>query len=187
MTRSVQEQKFADIYRAHSKHVYAYCRRRVSPDVVEDVVADVFLAVWRRLDQTPDGADVLRWIYGVAYRITSNHWRTLARRRRLENRLGALGVATPSLTSELVVVRSEVRDVMEAANRLRPSELEILRLSVWEKLSHEDIAQILAITPAAAKQRLYRARRKLTHEYERIQRQRSGAVSPKPKEVSGEL
>lgn len=182
-----EKQRFAELYGTYRRQVYAYCRRRVGPDVVDDAVSDVFLTVWRRIDDAPFGEEAMRWIYGVAHRVIANHWRTVARRRRLEARLETIGVTPHRLTSDVVVVRGEVRDVMEAAQRLRPAELEILRLAVWEKLGSEDIAAILGIGPSAAKQRLYRARRKLTREYERMQGRAESSLTSPRKEVSGGL
>jgi RNA polymerase sigma factor (sigma-70 family) len=68
--------------------------------------------------------------------------------------------------------------VMEAAGRLRPQEQEILRLSLWEHLSHDDIGTVLGIEPNAAKQRLHRARKALDREHTRLTRTQRFRITP---------
>ncbi|HWF23902.1 MAG TPA: sigma factor [Solirubrobacteraceae bacterium] len=56
---------FERLYREHAGRVKAYGLRRVGSEAAADeVVSDVFLVVWRRLDDVPD--DPLPWLLGVA-------------------------------------------------------------------------------------------------------------------------
>jgi DNA-directed RNA polymerase specialized sigma24 family protein len=52
---------------------------------------------------------------------------------------------------------------------------EVLRLELWEGLSHSEIAMALAITADAARQRAFRARRHLAAEYDKLTRQTADA------------
>lgn len=178
MTQS--EAKFASLYEDYYRHVYAYCRRRSSEDFVDDLVADVYLTVWRKIADAPHGEDALRWIYRIAYLVLTNHWRGTNRRRKLDERLESIGIQPVPLISDQVVVREEVREVLAAAQRLRARDVEVLRLSLWEHLTHEDIGAVLDITPNAAKQRLHRARRNLVREHERMNK--NATVSPAAQE-----
>ena len=76
-------------------------------------------------------------------------------------------------------MREQVREVIAAAQRLRKRDVEILRLSLWEHLSLDEIGAVLDINPNAAKQRLFRARNNLVREYERDNR---SAVAPAAQE-----
>ena len=69
-------------------------------------------------------------------------------------------------TPDLVLVRrTESQTVIKAAARLRQIDQEILRLTLWEQLSHADAAIVLGLEPGAVKQRAFRARRNLANEY----------------------
>ena len=46
------EAMFAEVYESHFRSVHDYCRRRVSSDRVEDLVAETFLTAWRKIDQS---------------------------------------------------------------------------------------------------------------------------------------
>jgi RNA polymerase sigma factor (sigma-70 family) len=162
------EARFAEIYRRHSKSIQAYCARRTSTSQVADAVADVFLVAWRRIDQVPEGESALPWLYGVAYRVLSHQWRHRARSRRLIERLRSLA-QVDEMAPDVVLVRSEEhRVVLAASARLRPTDQEILRLTLWEELSHTDAAAVLGIDVTAVKQRAYRARQNLADEYRKL-------------------
>ncbi|MGB7859228.1 MAG: sigma factor [Acidimicrobiia bacterium] len=55
---------FAALYAAYEPQVYAYCRRRFAAEVAEDVLADVFLTAWQKIESAPSGEDALRWLCG---------------------------------------------------------------------------------------------------------------------------
>lgn len=159
------ETRFADLYRTHRSAVWLYCRRRLDADRADDAMGDVFLTAWRRLDTAPEPSDALPWLYRIAHLTISNHWRTVARRGRLQTRIDAIGVSPPEPVADQVVARDEVRVVVDVLNRLKPSDVEILRLTAWEHLNTSQVSAVLDITPDAAKQRLARARRRLTRLY----------------------
>jgi len=59
--------------------------RRVNPSTADDVVAEVFVVCWRRLDEVP--VDPLPWLLGVARRVLSTQRRGERRRGALRDRL----------------------------------------------------------------------------------------------------
>jgi DNA-directed RNA polymerase specialized sigma24 family protein len=69
--------------------------------------------------------------------------------------------------------------VIKAASQLRPIEQEILRLTLWEGLSHADVAKVLELEPAVVKQRAYRARRALAVEYQKLTKERQPPAARK--------
>jgi RNA polymerase sigma factor (sigma-70 family) len=169
---TADEARFVEIYRRFGKQVQAYCARRTTGSQVADAVAETFLVAWRRLDQVPEGNATLPWLYAVAYRVLSHQWRHKARHGRLIERLHGLA-DVESLSPEVLLVRSEeYRVVLDASARLRPIDQEILRLTLWEELSHDNVAVVLGIEATAVKQRAYRARRNLAVEYQKLTRDR---------------
>lgn len=151
-----REARFAALFEASFDAVLAYARRRTTQLTdAEDVVAETFSIVWRRLDDVPEPpADELAWLYGVARRVLANHRRGATRRARLVERLRS--ALTPARLHVAV-------DVAGAIARLSPADQEILRLFAWEQLHHREIAITLGISPNAAAIRLHRARGRLAH------------------------
>ena len=52
--------RFEALFREHHSAVRAYARRRVPSEVVDDIVSETFLVVWRRLDDVPEAP--LPWL-----------------------------------------------------------------------------------------------------------------------------
>ena len=139
------ERLFADVYGPLQR----YLRRRTDAASAEDVLADVLLVLWRRLDEVPAGAE-LAWAYGVARRCLANSLRSTARQDRLVRRL-----------AEVPAQVAPDEDLAEELSALPETDREVLRLWAWEQLAPREIALVLDITPNAASIRLHRATKKL--------------------------
>ncbi len=164
--------RFGELYEKFYRPVYAYCRRRTTADQIEDVVANTFLIAWRRIDQVPRGSEVLPWLYGVAYRVLGNEWRSFSRKAGLERKLASIGHGSPSPPDEVILVREESRQVLAALDQLKPTDREILLLAAWEELPQADVAVVLNISIEAVRQRLYEAKKNLAKTHDRLGRNR---------------
>jgi RNA polymerase sigma-70 factor (ECF subfamily) len=167
------EERFAAVYDAHYRAIYAYVYRRLTPrgDEVRDVVAEVFSVAWRRIKHVPGGEEELIWLYGVARRCVLRAQRSYRRRLRLLTRLSEEARARPT-DDPTASGEDEVRDAIE---RLRPLDREVLRLVMWEGLSHSEAAGVLGCSVNAVAQRLHNARERL-----RVDLTRSAAGAPEP-------
>ncbi|MCB9706411.1 MAG: RNA polymerase sigma factor [Myxococcales bacterium] len=82
---------FQAIYRQEFRFVWATARRLgVPPASVEDVVQDVFLTAYRRMDQVHFEVSPRAWLHGVTRRVASRYRRTAARRHRRHAAAAAL-------------------------------------------------------------------------------------------------
>lgn len=174
---------FDRFYREHYPSVFAYCRRRVGPFVAEDVSAEVFAVVWRKWPKVPKDAGALPWLYGAARREILHQWRRIARYRRLIDRARSMGTAAPSGPDHIVVDGVETELARQALMRLRQPDQEVLRLVVWEELSHADIAVVLGLTADAVGMRFVRAKRRFGEEYRALERHGMKVPSPLVREV----
>ena len=164
--------RFGEIYGRYEPDVYAYARRRFDAETAQDVVADVFAVAWRKFADAPTGSEILPWLYRIAYLVSSNHRKGYTRRNRLDSKLRAVPETEGGWVDDQVVVRDEVRRVEDALANLSPGDRQILQLSVWEQLTNPEVALVLGISSEAAAQRLHRARRRLTRQFERLERRR---------------
>ena len=88
---------------------------------------------------------------------------------RLDSKLASVGITPVGSAEDYLVTAQESEQILEALSLLKRTDREILRLAVWEELSHPEIASVLDINTGAAKQRLSQARKNLGCEYDRIE------------------
>ncbi len=156
--REGAEDRFERLYREHGRALLAYAVRRTSDaQDAADVVAEVFLVAWRRLDDVPSAEGGRLWLYGVARHALANQQRSERRRERLGDRLRR---ELPAAVQSLRAPAPESGAIRAAIGRLGPEDQEILRLAGWEELTPSEIATVLGISPIAARSRLHRARRR---------------------------
>lgn len=160
-------QRFHDLYVAHYAAVFGYCVRRMGLDEARDTVAETFTVAWRRIADVPDGDRALPWLYGVAARTVANHRRSERRRLRLNSKLRGMAHRREAQPDIQVVRCNEDQQIIDAINRLRVADREVLLLSAWEGLSATQLADRFGIAIKAAEQRLTRAKRRLATELER--------------------
>ncbi|MGO8874781.1 MAG: RNA polymerase sigma factor [Acidimicrobiales bacterium] len=157
--------RFEAFYSEQYAAIYAYVHRRLtqSPGEVPDVVAEIFTVAWRRFDEVPAAPGDRLWLYGVARRCVLRSRRTSWRRSRLQSRVRGAVSEQPSPLSPRSIdpLTDRVRD---AIGRLRPLDREVLRLVMWEELSHAAAAEVLGCSVNAVALRLHRARLRLRDE-----------------------
>jgi RNA polymerase sigma-70 factor (ECF subfamily) len=153
-----REGRAHSLYARHQPDLLAYFLRRLPREDAVEATADVFVTMWRRIGDVPDGDAARPWLFGVARNVLSNQRRGLRRRQRLIGRFGSMARSAPPPEPEVVVVRSlEDGAVLAALGRLRPIDREVLTLRLWEELSFEDVSAVLGCSPHAAEQRYARA------------------------------
>ena len=140
------------LFAAYAPAVLAYARRRVGSAMAEDVLGDVFVVAWRRLDDAP--GDPLPWLLVCARLVIGNYARADRRRGRLLARLAA-EIATDELPIEL-----SNGAVGRALAGLSERDRETLLLVAWDGLTAERAAVVAGCSPQAFRVRAHRARRR---------------------------
>jgi len=147
--------RFERLFRANYDAVLLYALRRIDSAAAADVVSDVFLVLWRRIDDVPDPA--LPWLYGVARRALANTRRSHARQQALTTRL-----RHDSARKQIDVGGDSDQDLAAAMASLSADDQELLRLIAWEELEPQQAAEALGISAGTLRVRLHRARNRLT-------------------------
>lgn len=159
------QRAFAPIQHRHERVVYmvalAACRAHAD---AEDVVALVFLDLWRKRDSVPlvDGS-VRPWLITTAMFHARNQTRGMRRYQRLLQKLPA-SENEPDHADDVgdaLDAQYAVATMRVAFAQLRRSDSDVLVLCVVEGLSMEDAAVTLGIPSGTVKSRLSRAKQRL--------------------------
>jgi RNA polymerase sigma-70 factor (ECF subfamily) len=132
---------FRTLYERSSPHIYAsllrLLRRR---DAAEDVLQEVFVAVWRRAgDYRADKGRPLTWLISIArYRALD----ILRRERRVVPMDEDIDTVDESTTEERDIVDGRSANRLDAClEKLGPEQRQCVRLAYVDGLTHSDIAQ----------------------------------------------
>lgn len=156
--RAAREQRLRSLVAEIAEPVRRYLVRRTDSATADDVLGEVLLVLWRRLDDVPD--DAIPWAIVVARNTLANAERSARRQWRLVNRI--MAVDPPRETVEHHDVGDDAADALHAAlATLRPADAELLKLWAWDDLTVPQIATVLGIAPNTASVRLTRAKSRL--------------------------
>jgi RNA polymerase sigma-70 factor (ECF subfamily) len=130
-----------------------------------DLAQEVFVRVYKNRHRFRPECKFSTWLYAIATNLARNHARWHQRHplrlvdpATLREGAPACHQPPPDQHAELSEQARRVRDAIEA---LPDDQREALLLSVFEGLSHQEIADILSTRPKVIEMRLYRARKAL--------------------------
>lgn len=156
--RRQDDAAFTVVYERHKTQIYNYLYRLSgSREVADDLTHDTFLSAYESLPKLRPDSTIAPWLY----RIASNRFRDLLRRKRL---ISWLPWGDGPRDEAAVAVRGgeealpEREAVQAALAIMKPDYALCLVLRLSEGFSSEETAVILAITPEAVRMRLSRAR-----------------------------
>jgi RNA polymerase sigma-70 factor, ECF subfamily len=138
---------FAALYERYARLVHGLLMARVARDEVDDLVQDVFLSAWRRLDDLRDPAAFGGWLAMIARNRVADFHRRSADFVELPANLPA---------REGVAVRAEARAALDAIRSLPEAYRDTLVLRLVEGLTGPEIALKTGLTPASVRVNLHR-------------------------------
>jgi RNA polymerase sigma-70 factor (ECF subfamily) len=133
-------------------------RRCADPSIVEEVVQDTFVAVWRKPLGYRGSGEVAAWIWGIGVRRLIDQ---LRRRSVATRRLPSLSPPPEPSAEEQVLLGVEYGDLAGALDRLSPELRAVLQATALDGLTMREAGRLLGIPTGTVKTRLMRARAEL--------------------------
>lgn len=158
-----REDRLRELARRSTPAVTSFLARRAYPlsnADIDDLVEEVLVVAWRRLDDVPEGAEIA-WMIGVARNLLNNARRKHTRRTNAQRKLTPVGHAASA--EEHVIANEQLRGALDS---LRTDDREVLLLHYWEGLDAPALGVVLRVSPGAAATRLSRAAARLREAFE---------------------
>lgn len=149
----IQEAKLGDkeafgrLYQTYVDKIYRFVFFRVGQrkEVAEDLVSDVFLKAWERLETFKEGS-FQAWLYMIARNRVIDYYRSARPRGVLDET-----IRDDANTEEEVLKGLEIEQVKDALSQLTEEQREVIVLKFIEDVSHNEIATILGKRPDAVR------------------------------------
>ena len=159
-----QPERFAALFDRHASSIHRYLIRRVGRETAEDLLAETFLAAFRKRRRYDRACpDARPWLYGIATNLVGQHRRDEIRQDRLRQSAGP-APDVPDLAERAVVhltAQATRCALAEALANLSGKDRDVLLLIAWEDLSYDEVSRALEIPVGTVRSRLHRARIKL--------------------------
>jgi RNA polymerase sigma-70 factor (ECF subfamily) len=156
------DEAFEFLVKNHRERMHAVARRFFSEEEdARDAVQEAFLAAYRAIDRFEEQAKISTWLHRVM--VNACLMKLRSRRRKPEQSLDSATTSTlVSRTSGSAQDELESHEiatyVRDAIATLPEPHQSVLRLREIEERDTRETAAVLAISPAAVKTRLHRAR-----------------------------
>ncbi|HVQ87013.1 MAG TPA: RNA polymerase sigma factor [Actinomycetes bacterium] len=151
-----------ELYERHAPWLLIRLQRRCSDEgLVDEVIQDTFVAVWRSADKYDSRGEVAAWVWGIGVRRLVD-----ALRRKPSS---ALLATVPERDIEIsaeerVLLGVEYGDLAGALDRLSPELRAVVQATVLDGLTTAEAARLLGIPQGTVKTRMKRAKAHLREE-----------------------
>lgn len=148
-----------ELYKAYARKMKGVCRGYVSDEqTVDDILHDAFVIIFTSFDRLRDAQKAESWMMAITRNVASKY----------KDHLNAAPTVpleeaekVPASGEEATVRGIPLDEVMQMIDRLPEGYANVFRLSVFEGLSHKEIAALLGIEPHSSSSQLARAKKML--------------------------
>ncbi|MFC5648758.1 RNA polymerase sigma factor [Paenibacillus solisilvae] len=158
----MKQDLFHELYTGCSKQVYAYLLGRTSSkDTAADLLHDVFLRIWNRMEAVERIPDEQRlyWIFSIASNRVKDHYRNSGNRKQAEEQIRGRQHGPPSGDLSTLLASREQFSELESAIGGLPEEFRcILIMKVVGGMNSNQIGDALGMPAGTVRYKLSQAR-----------------------------
>ena len=146
---------FGAIYERHHQSLYRYCRSILGDDDdARDALHNTMAKAWEALRRDEPDVALRAWLFRIAH----NEALSLARRRRAHRDLDETHAISASTVEETFALRQRLAELASDLAALPERQRSALLLRELCGLGHDEIAAVLVISAATARQAIFEAR-----------------------------
>lgn len=162
--RALEDEALAQIHQTYYRPIYRYVVFRVSDrQLAEDLTSEVFTRLLSALrDKTAPQNTLRGWLYSVAARVVSDHYRQIHRVQQVE--LTEMVPMESGAPEEEVARRLTAETVQAALHDLTEEQQQVLALRFGFGMRIREVAETLGKSEGAIKQLQLRALRVLSQQ-----------------------
>ena len=127
-----------------------------SPQILDELTQDVFVRIWEKRDRLETVESFKGYLFLVTRNVVFNFIRALKVRRRVKELDVSSSPPANDLENELLF-KQYYEIALQAMNKLPPGRLKVLKMSIDDGLSLDEIATELKISRSGVKKQLYAA------------------------------
>jgi RNA polymerase sigma-70 factor, ECF subfamily len=170
------------LFARNKTRVYRHALRLTKDDAVaQDLVSEVFLAVWRQSAQFEGRSQVSTWLLAIARNLAA----TALKRRPVESLHRGIVDSVPDVADDPEVAAGKLQEksiLSTCLSKLSPLHREIIDLIYYHDKSVTEVSEIVGVPPSTVKTRMFYARNEMAellkeHGIDRVRQKRAPRVT----------
>ena len=164
---SGDEIAFNDLYTRYKLQVYNFIFRLTNQqDVAEDILQEVFLAVWQGSSRFLSKSTVKTWLFRIAYNQSISWLRKYRKSFQLQQSIDELPIISDELSPEGSLIEHwQEAQIKSAIARLSHNHRSVIELTFVHGFSYHEIAKIMNCPVGTVKSRMNYALRYIKSDY----------------------
>ncbi len=142
-----------DIWHEYHSRLASFIRTKVSEDMLDDILTNVFIKIHTRLDSLKDDTKIESWLYQITRNTIIDHYRS---RQTSEQLTDWIEQPTPD---EEETIRKELSSCLEPMIHQLPEKYRnAVQMSELDNKTQKEVAELEGISLTGAKSRVQRGR-----------------------------
>lgn len=149
---------FTTLFHMYKQKLYGYVLRLTESEMLaEDIVQDVFLKLWNDHDSLNTIDNFGSYLFRMSKNQVINHFKRMAHETLIVAELFQQNPAGHNETQEIVALKDIEKILGDILEKLPPQQKSVYRLSREEGRTHDEIANLLKISPNTVKNHIVQA------------------------------
>ena len=148
------------LYKTYAQRMRGICQRYICDlQAVDDVLHDAFIVIFTSFDRLRNKEKAEAWMAGIVRNVALKYSkRMMAVKTVPEDEVNEEALSSVD-EQESTELKATFEELMQLVDRLPEGYGKVFRLSVFEGLSHKEIAEVLGIEPHSSSSQLARAKK----------------------------
>jgi len=149
---------FQTVYQRHKISIAAAIYRMVKdPELVEDLLQEVFIRLWEHRQRIDPGLPVGGYLHRIAQNLVCDFFRKLSRDKKMQDQVWTRIQPSAISVGERLEDREQQELIHAAINLLPPKRREVYILCKFESKSYEEVSLMLNINMSTVNDHIYKA------------------------------
>jgi RNA polymerase sigma-70 factor (ECF subfamily) len=135
--------------------------------IIDECINDIFLSVWNNANKfSGKDSDFKKWIYKIAKFKAIDYYRKQI--KNLDTSIEDKEICADYTVEDEIIIEEDMNELIKLINILEPIDKDIFAMKFFLGVKSDDIAAKLGLTRAAIDNRIYRGKKKLCKEVDRL-------------------
>lgn len=153
-----EETAFGKLYAHYSEMIYARLLRLLKDtDIADEIIQDLFLKIWEKREQINTTQSFKSYLYTVAENLVYDHFRKVARDRKLQEKFRRITTELYTHTEEDLLSKESKEIIDKAIATLPPQRKAAFVLCKMEGKSYDEAAEIMGVSASTVSNHLVKA------------------------------